>query len=100
MADRLEILQELDTETSSKHAKYARLAASILGAIKTGRCPPVKKLPTEQELARVTPYSLGTVQRAMRTLVASVFVVRRQGAGGFVAVPKKSRVIYGVFAFG
>ena len=47
MADRLEILQELDTETSSKHAKYARLAALLLGAIKTDRWPPVKKLPTE-----------------------------------------------------
>ncbi len=89
MADGLEFLQELDTQASSKHAKHTRLAASLLGAIETGRWPPGEKLPTEQELARITPYSLGTVQRAMRTLVDSGVVIRRQGAGSFVAVPKK-----------
>ena len=89
MSSELEFLRELDAHASSGRAKHERLAASLMGAIESGYWPPGEKLPTEQELARISPYSLGTVQRAMRTLVDSGVVVRRQGAGSFVAEPKR-----------
>lgn len=71
--------------TGSDEPKHLQLSRAILAAIDGGHWPPGSKLPTEQELARHTPYSLGTVQRALRSLVNSGVIVRRQGAGSFVA---------------
>jgi len=77
-----------DSELPSK-ARHTRLTAALLASIDAGYWQPGAKLPTEQELARQTPYSLGTVQRAMRTLVESGIVVRRQGAGSYVAARER-----------
>lgn len=65
--------------------KYAQLRAIILAAIENGYWRPGAKLPTEIELTQATPFSLGTVQRAMRALTEDGIVVRRQGHGSFVA---------------
>ena len=65
--------------------KYARLREALHAAIAAGHWKPGDKLPTEQELARVTPFSLGTVQRALRELVDQGIIVRSQGSGTFVA---------------
>lgn len=69
--------------------KYARLRAILLEAIENGYWKSGAKLPTEQELARLTPFSLGTVQRALRALVEEGIVVRLQGSGTFVAENRK-----------
>jgi len=69
--------------------KYAQLRDALIAAIERGRFQPGAKLPTEQELARTTPFSLGTVQRALRELVDSGVVVRQQGSGSFVARSRK-----------
>lgn len=69
--------------------KYARLRTILLGAIENGYWKSGAKLPTEQELARLTPFSLGTVQRALRALVEEGIVVRLQGSGTFVAENRK-----------
>lgn len=65
--------------------KYAQLRDTLLAAIEQGYWKPGAKLPTEQELARATPFSLGTVQRALRALVEEGIVVRQQGSGTYVA---------------
>ena len=65
--------------------KYARLREALVGAIRQGHWKPGDRLPTETELVRLTPYSLGTVQRALRALVDEGLVVRAQGSGSFVA---------------
>jgi DNA-binding GntR family transcriptional regulator len=65
--------------------KYAELRQTLLAAIDAGHWQPGDKLPTELALARLTPFSLGTVQRALRTLVDDGIIVRRQGHGSFVA---------------
>lgn len=65
--------------------KYAQLREAILAAINAGHWKPGDRLPTESELTRVTPYSLGTVQRALRALVDEGLVTRSQGSGTFVA---------------
>jgi DNA-binding GntR family transcriptional regulator len=65
--------------------KYAQLREMLFSAIRSGQWKPGDKLPTESELTRLTPFSLGTVQRALRALVDEGLVVRAQGSGTFVA---------------
>ncbi len=85
MSEGLNFLKNFrDVELPSK-VKHTQLTVALLATIDAGYWQPGAKLPTEQELARQTPYSLGTVQRAMRTLVETGVVVRRQGAGSYVA---------------
>ena len=69
--------------------KYARLREMLIEAIRAGFWKPGEKLPTEQALARVTPFSLGTVQHALRDLAEEGLLVRRQGRGSFVAATAK-----------
>lgn len=69
--------------------KYARLREMMIEAIKSGYWRPGVKLPTEVELAEATPFSLGTVQRALRDLAAEGILVRRQGLGTFVTATQK-----------
>ncbi len=70
--------------------KYALLRNAILKAIEEGYWASGAKLPAENEFVRVTPFGLGTVQRALRELTEEGFIVRRQGYGSFVAVPGRS----------
>lgn len=65
--------------------KYAHLREILRAAIRSGYWKAGDKLPTEVELARLTPFSLGTVQRALRALTEEGLVTRIQGNGTFVA---------------
>lgn len=65
--------------------KYVSLRNALAAAISEGYWPPGSKLPTEAQLAAHTPYSLGTVQRALRELVEQGLVQRRRGYGTVVA---------------
>jgi GntR family transcriptional regulator len=67
--------------------KYAQLRHAIISAIEDGYWRPGAKLPTEVELTRLTPFSLGTVQRSLRTLADEGIIERRQGRGSFIAEP-------------
>jgi len=71
--------------------KYAQLRDCILASIRDGFWRRGDRLPAEQELAFVTKFSLGTVQKAYRDLVQEGTVERRQGrAGSFVSREPKS----------
>jgi len=85
MAIDKKFLQNLNRASSDPRPKYARLSEALAQAIEDGAWSPGEKLPTESALADVTPFSLGTVQRAYRQLVDAGLVERRQGAGSFVA---------------
>lgn len=65
--------------------KYAQLREALLAAINDGYWGPGTQLPNEATLATITPFSLGTVQKALRELVESKVIVRRHGHGTFVA---------------
>jgi GntR family transcriptional regulator len=65
--------------------KYAQLREALLAAIKDGYWKPGSKLPPEGQLMQETPFSLGTVQKALRSLVEEGAIVRRQGLGSFVS---------------
>lgn len=64
--------------------KYGQLREMLVAAIRAGRWGPGDKLPAETDLTRLTGFSLGTVQRALRALVDEGLVVRTQGSGTFV----------------
>ncbi len=64
--------------------KHQYLRECIAAAIRDEFWEPGEKLPAEADLAGVTPFSLGTVQKAFRDLVTQGLVERRQGAGTFV----------------
>jgi GntR family transcriptional regulator len=65
--------------------KYLQLRNALAGAISDGRWKAGARIPTEDRLTEVTGLSLGTVQKALKTLADEGVVVRRQGQGTFVA---------------
>ncbi len=65
--------------------KHQRLTNALLDAIESGAWGPGDKLPTEEEIVQRTPYSLGTVQRALRNLAEQGVIVKQHGLGNFVA---------------
>jgi GntR family transcriptional regulator len=65
--------------------KYVRLGEALLELIRSGHWKPGDKLPSEDQIVSDTPFSLGTVQRALRDLVDKKILVRQQGRGTFVA---------------
>ena len=79
------LLERLGKPSVPGLPKYAQLREILFAAISSGHWKPGARLPTETELASVTPFSLGTVQRAMRALVDEGLIVRTQGMGSFVA---------------
>jgi GntR family transcriptional regulator len=71
--------------------KYAQVREILVAAIAAGHWKPGEQLPNENALTQMTPFSLGTIQRALRDLAAYGLVERRQGAGSFVA--RSSRLL-------
>ncbi len=65
--------------------RHAQLRMALLSSINAGHWTAGERLPTETELVVVTGLSLGTVQRALRTLTDEGVVQRQQGSGSFVA---------------
>lgn len=66
-------------------ARHAQLRAALIRCIEAGHWGPGERLPTEAELIALSGFSLGTVQRALRSLVEDGIVNRQQGSGSFVA---------------
>lgn len=81
--------REILTAAPPGVAKWAHLRSVMAMTIEAGHWPAGWKLPPETEIAATSGYSLGTVQRALRELVAQGYVLRRQGAGTFVADLRK-----------
>src|SRR4051812_10453228 len=75
-------LAAADTGTGPK---YRVLRDAILSAITAGEWSSGMRLPTEAELSKLLPYSLGTIQKAYGELVKQGVVVRSRGRGSFVA---------------
>lgn len=65
--------------------KFQQLAIELRRNILAGTWSVGAKLPTEQQLAQQTGLSLTTIRRAFDELVNQGLVVRRRGAGSFVA---------------
>jgi len=70
--------------TRTQTHKYLQLYQALTQAIDDGFWASGDKLPPEGELARLTPFSLGTAQKAYAELVNIGSVERRSGAGSYV----------------
>ena len=65
--------------------KYLLLKNTLADAITSGRWMAGERIPGEDALVATTGLSLGTVQRSLRILVDEHRLVRKHGAGTFVA---------------
>jgi GntR family transcriptional regulator len=72
--------------------KYAGLREIMRAAISDGFWKQGEQIPPEVEIARVTPYSLGTVQKALKALEEEGVLLRRQGHGTFVT-DRRARMV-------
>ncbi len=70
--------------------KHAQLSNCFRQAIADGVLKPGDKLPTEIELVAIAPYSLGTIQRAIRSLVDAGLVQRKPKLGTFVTRARRT----------
>lgn len=66
---------------------YLRIRRALAASIRDGRWAPGDRIPPEEELAEHFGAARMTVHRALRELVDRGLVVRRRGAGSFVAEP-------------
>lgn len=66
---------------------YQRLRDEMLEKIAAGQWLPGEAIPTEAELTRQYGVAVGTVRKAVETLVAEGLLVRAQGRGTFVRRP-------------
>ena len=82
----IDLIQErLAALPAGRAPKYRALRDVIVGTISSGDCKPGARLPTEAELAKMLPLSLGTIQKAYGELVKTGLVERARGRGTFVA---------------
>ncbi|MCI5078118.1 GntR family transcriptional regulator [Oricola sp.] len=79
------ILRPVSNDSVPTKAKHQRISEEILTAIEEGRWLPGDQLPAEDQLAAEMGASLGTMQRALRSLVQMGVVERHHGRGTFVS---------------
>ena len=72
-------------DSGGRGSLYQRLARRLRDAIESGVVKPEEALPPERDLAADLAISRITVRKALDTLVADGLLIRRQGAGTFVA---------------
>jgi DNA-binding GntR family transcriptional regulator len=65
--------------------KYLQLKEAIVSAIEEGYWAPGTQIPAETEIAQTTPFSLGTVQKALKILNEEGIIDRKQGHGTFIS---------------
>ncbi len=78
-------LQASATSVDANLPKYRLLHDALLDAIASGVWKPGERLPSEAVIAGILPISLGTIQRALQSLVEQGVVTRHHGQGSFVA---------------
>src|SRR5437870_5950872 len=67
---------------------YQRIQAAILRRVESGQLRPGDAVDSERELAKIHRVSLMTARHALAGLEREGMVVRRRGAGTFIAPPK------------
>ena len=83
--ERPAVFNQLLRSSTNGIPKYRLLMDAITQGIASGYWKAGDKLPTEDDLVEMIPFSLGTIQRALRILADQGVVVREHGLGTFVA---------------
>jgi GntR family transcriptional regulator len=76
---------------------YEQVRQRLIEGISTGSWPAGEAIPTEGELARAFRVSIGTIRKAVDSLVAERALVRRQGKGTFVVQHDGGRLLFHFF---
>ncbi|GAB2888982.1 GntR family transcriptional regulator [Paralcaligenes ginsengisoli] len=71
-------------------SKHAQLRESIIQAVNDGQLRYQDKLPPEKALGDLLSISLGTTQKALGTLAAEGYLVRKHGIGTFIGQPRRA----------
>ena len=79
------LIERYEGNLVSGMPKYVQLREALVMAIRDGYLPSGSKIPPEAKLAKLTRFSLGTVQKALKDLAENGHLTRRQGLGTFVA---------------
>jgi GntR family transcriptional regulator len=76
---------------------YEQVRARLIEAISAGRWRPGEALPSESALAGSHGVAIGTIRKAVDSLVAEGALVRRQGKGTFVTAHDGGRLMFHFF---
>jgi GntR family transcriptional regulator len=76
---------------------YEQVRARLIEGISAGRWKPGEALPSESALAGAHGVAIGTIRKAVDSLVAEGALVRHQGKGTFVAAHDGGRLMFHFF---
>jgi GntR family transcriptional regulator len=76
---------------------YLQLRARLIEGISAGRWRPGEAIPSESALARDHGVAIGTVRKAVDSLVAEQVLARHQGKGTYVTAHDGSRLMFHFF---
>ncbi|MFI8481534.1 GntR family transcriptional regulator [Pseudomonas sp. NPDC078700] len=76
---------------------YQRLRDEMLAKISSGQWRPGEPIPTEAELTKIYSVAIGTVRKAVDTLVADGLLQRNQGRGTYVRRPDFNASLFRFF---
>jgi GntR family transcriptional regulator len=82
---------------ASDRPLYEEVRARLIEGMSAGAWQPGEAIPSEGELARAFGVAVGTVRKAVDSLVAGQALVRRQGKGTFVATHDGRRLMFHFF---
>jgi GntR family transcriptional regulator len=82
---------------STDRPLYEEVRARLTESIAAGRWRPGEAIPTESELAASFGVAIGTIRKAVDSLVAQQALVRRQGKGTFVTAHDGRRLMFHFF---
>lgn len=82
---------------ASDRPLYQGVRARLIEGISAGEWRAGEAIPTEGQLARAFGVAIGTVRKAVDTLVAEQALVRRQGKGTFVTAHDGRRLLFHFF---
>lgn len=82
---------------ASDRPLYEEVRARLIEAISTGAWRPGEAIPSEAELARAFGVAVGTIRKAVDSLVAAQALLRRQGKGTFVTAHDAPRLMFHFF---
>ena len=90
-------LDELHVSLRAMAHLYEQVRARLIEAISAGEWRAGEAIPTEGELAATFEVAIGTVRKAVDSLVAGQVLVRRQGKGTFVTAHDGRRLMFHFF---
>lgn len=92
-------MTERPLKADSSSPLYKQLIRRLRGDIATGVYPVNARIPSEQELCDAYDVSRVTVRKALAELTAEGLLVRRQGKGTYVSVPRLCKDLRDVNSF-